>query len=99
SQGTDAHLSCRRRIASLEPHQSAVITGRVSDAPRMLRGGHVIFRIDDGTDSVDCAAYDATGSIRQTALQLATGDSVTVSGGIRSRPLEGLTLNFERLCV
>ncbi len=99
NQGTDAHLSCRRRIETLEPHQSAVITGRVSDAPRMLRGGHVIFRTDDGTGSVDCAAYDATGSLRQTALQLALGDSVTVSGGIRSRPLGGLTLNVEKLEV
>jgi len=99
NQGTDAHLSCRRRIETLEPHQSAVITGRISDAPRILRGGHVIFRTGDETGSVDCAAYRATGPVREAALELAAGDSVVVSGGVRSRPLAELTLNVEKLEV
>ncbi len=33
---------------------------RVSDAPRILRGGHVIFRTSDETGFVYCAAYKAT---------------------------------------
>ena len=99
NQGTDAHLSCRRTIATLRPYQSTVIAGRVNDTPRMLRGGHVIFRTADDTGSVDCAAYYAAGSVRKTALQLAPGDSVIVSGGIRSRPLGELTLNVEKLEV
>ena len=99
NQGTDAHLSCRRRIETLEPHQSAVITGRISDAPRILRGGHVIFRTGDETGSIDCATYKATGPVREAALQLVPGDSVIVSGGIRSRPLGELTLNVEKLEV
>ena len=99
NQGTDAHLSCRRRIETLEPHQSAVIAGRVSDAPRMLRGGHVIFRTSDETGLVYCAAYRATGPVREAALQLVPEDSVIVSGGIRSRSLGELTLNVEKLEV
>jgi len=97
NQGTDAHLSCHRRIETLRPYQSAVITGSVSDSPRIVRGGHVIFRIHDETGSVDCAAYRATGSVRETALQLAPGDCVTVLGGIRPQPLGELTLNVEKL--
>jgi tRNA(Ile2)-agmatinylcytidine synthase len=99
NQGTDAHLNCRRTIETLRPYQSTVIAGRVSDAPRVVRGGHVIFRASDETGSVDCAAYNATGSVRETAVQLASGDSVIVSGGIRSRPLGRLTLNVEKLEV
>ena len=99
NQGTDAHLSCHRRIEALRPFQSTVIMGRVSGAPRIFRGGHVIFRTSDGTGSIDCAAYRATGSVRETAVQLAPGDSVTVSGGIRRRPLRELTLNIEKLEV
>ncbi len=99
NQGTDAHLSRRRRIETLEPHQSAVITGRVSDAPRMLRGGHVIFRTSDETGLVYCAAYRATGPVREAALHLVPEDSVIVSGGIRSRLLGELTLNVEKLEV
>ncbi len=99
NQGTDAHLRRRRRIETLEPHQSAVITGRVSDAPRMLRGGHVIFRTSDETGLVYCAAYRATGPVREAALHLVPEDSVIVSGGIRSRLLGELTLNVEKLEV
>jgi len=97
NQGTNAHLSCHRRIEALRPYQSTVITGRVSGAPRIVRGGHVIFKTGDETGAVDCAAYRATGSVRETALQLAPGDSVTVSGGIRLQPLGELTLNVEKL--
>jgi tRNA(Ile2)-agmatinylcytidine synthase len=99
NQGTDAHLIYHRRIEALRPYQSAVITGKVSDMPRIVRGGHVIFRTYDETGSVDCAAYRATGPVRETALQLAPGDSVTVSGGIRPQPLGELTLNVEKLDV
>jgi tRNA(Ile2)-agmatinylcytidine synthase len=99
NQGTDAHLSFHRKIEALRPYQSTVIAGRVSGAPRVLRGGHVIFRTDDETGSVDCAAYHTTGPVHETALQLAPGDSVTVSGGIRPRPLGKLTLNVEKLEV
>ena len=99
NQGTDAHLSCRRTIEILRPYQSTVITGNINDTPRILRGGHVIFRTGDETGSVDCAAYRATGPVRETALQLVPGDSVTVSGGIHPRPLGELTLNVEKLEV
>jgi tRNA(Ile2)-agmatinylcytidine synthase len=99
NQGTDAHLSFQRQIETLRPYQSTVIAGIVSDAPRVLRGGHVIFRTGDETGSVDCAAYRATGPVREAALQLVPGDSVTVSGGIRPRPLGELTLNVEKLEV
>jgi len=99
NQGTDAHLNYHTRIQALRPHQSAVITGDVSDSPRIVRGGHVIFRIHDETGSVDCAAYHATGSVRDTSLQLSPGDSVAVSGGIRPQPLRELTLNVEKLEV
>jgi tRNA(Ile2)-agmatinylcytidine synthase len=99
NQGTDAHLRCHRKIRTLRPYQSTVIDGIVTGAPRTLRGGHVIFRTGDETGSADCAAYRATGPVRETALQLVPGDSVTVSGGIRPRPLGELTLNVEKLEV
>jgi len=99
NQGTDAHLSCHRRIEALRPYQSTSVIGIVGSAPRIVRGGHVIFRIDDETGSVDCAAYRATGHVCETALHLAPGDSVTVSGGIRPQPWGELTINVEKLEV
>jgi len=99
NQGTDAHLNCHRRIEALRPYQSAVIVGVVNGTSRVIRGGHIIFRTGDETGSIDCAAYRATGPVRETALQLVPGDSVTISGGIRPRPLGELTLNVEKLEV
>ena len=99
NQGTDSHLSCRRRIVALQPYQSTVIVGVVSNAPRIIRGGHAIFKISDETGSIDCAAYSATGSICKAAVHLIPGDSVVVSGGIRVRRMRGLTLNVEKLEV
>ena len=99
NQGTDAHLCCRRRIEALQPYQSTVIFGVVSNAPRIIRGGHAIFKIGDETGSIDCAAYVATGSIRESAVHLILGDSVVVSGGIRVRRMGELTLNIEKLEV
>ncbi len=99
NQGTDAHLSYRRRIKALQPYQSTVIVGAVNDAPWIIRGGHAIFRISDETGSIDCAAYSATRSIRDTAVHLIPGDSVVVSGGIRVRRMGELTLNVEKLEV
>src|SRR5207249_7478533 len=60
---------------------------------------HVIFRVYDETGSIDCAAYRASGPVRETSLQLSPGDSVTVSGGIRPQSLGELTLNVEKLEV
>jgi tRNA(Ile2)-agmatinylcytidine synthase len=99
NQGTDAHLSCQRRIEALRPYQSTLVRGIVSSAPWTVRGGHVIFRMHDETGSIDCAAYHTTGSLREMALQLFSGDSVTVSGGIRPQPSGELTLNAEKMEV
>ncbi len=99
NQGTDAHLTCRRTIETLRPYQSALIAGRISDVPRTIRGGHTIFKTSDETGSIDCAAYSATGSIRETAAHLISGDTVIVSGGIRLGPMKELTINVEKLEV
>lgn len=96
NQGTDAHLKFHRTITEIRPYQSVVVKGRVEEKPRTIRGGHVIFRMKDETGSVDCAAYRATGLVRDAVLQLLPGDSITVSGGVR--PFKGeMTLNAEKL--
>jgi tRNA(Ile2)-agmatinylcytidine synthase len=98
NQGTDAHLRIHRTIAAIRPYQSTVIDCRVGGKQSVIRGGHVIFRVADETGSIDCAAYRATGSMRDAILQLVPGDSISVSGGIR--PFRGkLTLNVEKLEV
>ena len=99
NQGTDAHLGKTRKAADLKPHQSGALTGRVDDVPRVLRGGHVIFRLRDDSGLIDCAVYRPTGSLAMAARDLLPGDTVRVYGGVR-RWREGTpTLNVEKLEV
>ena len=99
NQGTDAHLGKIRRAVDLKPHQSGTLTGMVNDVPRVLRGGHVIFRLRDDSGLIDCAVYRPTGSLAMAARDLLPGDTVRVYGGVR-RWREGTpTLNVEKLEV
>jgi len=99
NQGTDAHLGKMRRAVDLKPHQSGVLTGRVDDLPRVLRGGHVIFRLRDDSGLVDCAVYRPSGSLSVVARDLLPGDRVRVCGGVRGWREGRPTLNVEKLEV
>jgi tRNA(Ile2)-agmatinylcytidine synthase len=97
NQGTDAHIKCSRKISDLRPYQSTVISGRVETAPKILRGGHVVFRIGDETGSVDCLAFKPTGHLGYVARELLPGDRVKVSGGVRRRRRGRFSMNLEKL--
>jgi tRNA(Ile2)-agmatinylcytidine synthase len=97
NQGTDAHLGKTRKAVDLKPHQSGALTGRVDDMPRVLRGGHVIFRLRDDSGLIDCAVYRPTGSLAMAARDLLPGDRVRACGGIRGRRGGRPTLNVEKL--
>jgi tRNA(Ile2)-agmatinylcytidine synthase len=99
NQGTDAHLGKQRRASDLKPHQSGALTGRVDEMPRVLRGGHVIFRLRDDSGLLDCAVYRPTGSLAMAARELLPGDNVRVCGGIRGWREGTPTLNVEKLEV
>jgi len=99
NHGTDAHLTKHRKAAEVRPYQSAVVSGRVETRPRALKGGHVIFSLSDETGSVDCAAYEPTGSFRKVVMELVPDDAVSVFGGVRDGPEERATINLEKLAV
>ncbi len=97
NHGTDAHLQVERKVSRLAPHQSAVVTGEVGNMPRTERGGHVFFALRDDTGSVDCAAYEQTGTLRNIVLKLVPGDAIKAAGGVRRGPQGHLTLNLEKI--
>ena len=99
NHGTDAHLGVLRNVGSLQTYQSAVVKGRVETFPRVLRGGHIIFRLSDCTGFIDCAAYEPTGSFRRRVQELIPGDRVKALGGVRRISSGRLTLNLEKLEV
>jgi tRNA(Ile2)-agmatinylcytidine synthase len=84
----------------IEPYQSVIAKGLVSQSPRLVPLRHVIFSISDETGEVDCAAYEPTGALRKVARNLIVGDSVEVYGAVR-KPSAGkrLTVNLEKINV
>ncbi|MGQ9543525.1 MAG: TiaS agmantine-binding domain-containing protein [Candidatus Bathyarchaeia archaeon] len=98
NQATDAHLT-PNMISRLKPSTSAIIEGTVSVEPKVIQGGHVIFKVKDSTGEIDCAAYEPTRRFRDTIRQLRIGDKVTVYGGVKEKPNLPLTLNLEKIRI
>jgi tRNA(Ile2)-agmatinylcytidine synthase len=98
NQGTDEHLR-RAKISEARPYWSVIVDGTVCQAPRVIPGGHVIFRIRDGTGEIDCAAYEPTRQFREIVRKLIVGDKVRVYGGIKERLELPLTTNLEKLAI
>ncbi len=96
NQGTDEHLRSVK-ISEARPYWSVMVEGRVSQKPKVIRGGHVIFRIKDSTGEIDCAAYEPTRQFREAVKKLLPGDEVRVYGGIKEKPGLPLTINLEKL--
>jgi tRNA(Ile2)-agmatinylcytidine synthase len=98
NQGTDAHLKKVSDLSQLRPYSSVIARGVVAANPKMIRGRHIIFPIEDKNTEVDCAAYEPTGVLSHVARKLLIGDSVQVYGSVRApskrRPL---TANLEKI--
>ena len=100
NQGTDAHLGSNVPVSSLRPYSPAVLEGLVSGLPNTIKGGHVFVGLTDETGSVDCAAYEPTGSFRDVVRRLIPGDRVRVYGGVRGDDFrDRVTFNLEKLEV
>ena len=100
NQGTDAHLRKSCKVSELQDHSAAVVEGVVKENPRTIRGGHVIFLLEDETGSVCCAAYEPTGRFRNIVKKLEPGDRVRGFGGMRAAANQiPRTLNLEKLEV
>lgn len=96
NQGTGEHLKQSVEIKNLRPYMAAVVKGRVDTKPRMVEGGHSIFRIADGSGKIDCAAYEPSGEFRDIVMKLVEGDAINVYAGVRpASRTHGLTLNLE----
>ena len=99
NQGTDAHLKMKTAVANIQPYNSVVVQGVVSQEPKVIQGGHVIFSIKDDTGEVDCAAYEPTVLLCKAAKKLIIGDVLTVYGGVRPKSEHQFTINLEKMKV
>ncbi len=97
NQATDMHL-VETTIADIKSFSNVIVKGRVSSMPWTIPGGHVFFKLSDGSAHVVCAAYRPTGRLRQLVSLLRPGDVVRVMGGVKPKT-QGNTLNIEKLEV
>ena len=82
NQGTGDHLKNELNFENMKPYASGKITGIVSDTPKIVKGGHVFFKILSKNYEFWCAVYKPTG-ISSTASNLIKGDKICVGGGVR----------------
>ncbi|MEM3383688.1 MAG: tRNA(Ile)(2)-agmatinylcytidine synthase [Nitrososphaerales archaeon] len=98
NQATDEHI-IYAKISEVKPYRSFAIKGEVCEKPRIIAGGHVIFKIKDDSGVIDCAAYEPTRKFREIVKGLTIGDVVRVYGGVKPKPNLPLTVNLEKIEV
>jgi tRNA(Ile2)-agmatinylcytidine synthase len=94
NQGTDEHLQIKK-IGEVKPYNSVIVTGKVCDGKQTLKGGHIIFTIEN-EGKIDCAAYEPTKNFRKIIQKLMPNDIIVVCGGVRKKPM---TINVEKIRV
>ena len=82
NQGTGDHLKNELNFKNMKPYASGKITGIVSNIPKIVKGGHVFFKIISKNHEFWCAVYKPTG-ISMIASNLLKGDKICVGGGVR----------------
>ena len=82
NQGTGDHLKNELTVETMKPYASGTVTGIVSNLPKIVKGGHVSFKILSNDHEFWCAVYKPTG-MSVIASSLIKGDKILVGGGVR----------------
>ena len=87
NQATGDHL-VPRLASEVVAYQSARVTGRLSEEPRVLRGGHVKVRLIDreGTP-LEAIAFEPTKTLPHVLQRLTGGDRVELWGSCGANPV------------
>jgi len=99
NQGTDAHFKKINKIKQVKPYHAIILKAKIANKPITIKGGHVIFKITDGENEIDCAVYEPTTPLTQIARQLVKGDLIEVYGSVKPTIKAKLTINVEKLAI
>lgn len=95
NQATDAHI-VNRKIKDLKIYDTGVLEGIVTEDAKMIKGGHVFFKINDGTGETICAVFSPTGKLNQIARELIKGDKIKVYGSLVKKDNQ-VSFNVEKI--
>jgi len=95
NQGTDDHL-VRKKVSEVRPYDSVIVKGTVTNIPKTIEGGHVIFKLQEDGFPIDAAAYEPSKKFRNVVRRLAPGDAIAIYGGVRASPR---TINIEKMRI
>lgn len=73
----------KKRICEIAPYTQVIIEGRVKDSPCTIPGGHVLFKVNDGTGEIDVMVYEPSGRLRKFIREIEKGDKLLVGGGVK----------------
>lgn len=93
NQATDDHI-VPKKISMCQPGNGVRLRAIVCSLPRVLEGGHVVFRVQDKSGEIDCTIYEPSKEFTGIGRLLFPGDVVEVFGSVREEPR---TINVEKL--
>ena len=96
NQHTDMHLQNIDKIVDMKKFRCYTVEGNVKDKPHVIDGGHLIFTLEDGSGTIECAAYEPTKQFRNFVRELEPGDKLRVYGGIGEGITSNGTMNIEK---
>ncbi|HDI32051.1 MAG TPA: DUF1743 domain-containing protein [Thermofilum sp.] len=99
NQGTGVHLNFYKKISDVRPYDSVKVKGYVADNPKVIKGGHVLFYVNDETGYLRCMVYKPTGRLAKAAKLLKRGDIVEIGGGVIPSGKYGISINVELIKV
>lgn len=92
NQHTDMHIQHNVKIEDMMDTGCYCFDCEVVEKPHDIKGGHVFFKVSDGTGILECAAFEPTKSFREIVRKLCIGDKLTIYGGLN----DNHTLNIEK---
>jgi tRNA(Ile2)-agmatinylcytidine synthase len=82
NQGTNMHLQKEIRIAGVKAYTSGHLRCMVVNKPYAMKGGHVIFTVEQNGAEMPAAVYEPTG-LANVAAKLEVGDVIELGVGVR----------------
>lgn len=82
NQGTNMHLQTELGIAGIKAYTAGYVRCKVATKPVAIKGGHVIFSVDQQGALMPAAIYEPTG-LAVTAAKLEPGDTIEIGCGVR----------------